>query len=86
MQVYIYTFELCKIVFSLGPFPNAIAMAREAVSQDMNNGEHSATICAPLNSTAHLHSVYNSVYNVPCMIMYGIHMIMCMPYMIMCML
>lgn len=41
MQGFIYTFELCNIVFSLGPFSKAISMAGEAVSQDMNNGEHS---------------------------------------------
>ena len=39
MRESIYTYELCDILFSLGPFSIVSALAEAAIHRDMDDGE-----------------------------------------------
>lgn len=45
LQELIYTYELCDILFSLGPFPKAATLVETTLKQDMSDGRSILDLC-----------------------------------------
>lgn len=45
LQELIYTYELCDILFSLGPFPKAATLVETTLKQDMSDGKSILDLC-----------------------------------------